>query len=118
MRTGRLLILPVLVFYAVAALGQGQPKDTTSVLQLKPPKTVHGMMQAHPGGPLEEVEVAVHEVPVDLPSVAAKDAPLQDDDLVLGVVVSGVPMAYPIRYLSLYEVIDDRVGETPVAPTW
>lgn len=101
-----------------AGLAQQEASDTTNVSQAEPPKTVRGMMQAHPGGPLEEVEVAVHEVPVNLPSVPAKDVSLQDDDLVLGIVVSGMPMAYPIRYIALYEVIDDRVGETPVAPTW
>jgi hypothetical protein len=75
-------------------------------------------MQARPGGPVERVEVGVWEVPTDLPSVPAREARLKDDDLVLGVVVDGQAMAYPIRYLALFEVVDDRVGETPLAPTW
>ncbi len=75
-------------------------------------------MQAQPGGPLEPVEVEVQQAPTDLPSVSAQDAQLADDDLVLGIVVQGQAMAYPIRYLSAYEVIDGRVGKTPVAPTW
>ncbi|MFQ5664768.1 MAG: DUF3179 domain-containing (seleno)protein [Terriglobia bacterium] len=77
-----------------------------------------GLMQARPGGPLEEVEVGVSEVPVDPPSVPAAKAQLKEDELVLGVVVDGHAMAYPIRYLALYEVVDDRVGGTPLAPTW
>lgn len=83
-----------------------------------PPKTVKGLMQARPGGPLEEVEVAVHEVPVDLPSVPADKAQLDDDELVLGVVVDTQAIAYPIRYLAMFEVVDHRVGDTPLAPTW
>lgn len=75
-------------------------------------------MQAHPGGPLEEVEVAVHQVPVDIPSVEANQASLSADDLILGVEINGQAMAYPIRYLAMYEIVDDRVGETPLAPTW
>jgi hypothetical protein len=39
------------------------------------PETVKGFMQAKPGGPMEEVEVRVHEVPVDLPLVDAEKAP-------------------------------------------
>lgn len=86
--------------------------------ELKPAKTVVGLMQARPGGPLAEVEVEVHAAPTNLPSVDAKDAGLTDDDLVIGIVVDGQPMAYPIRFIAMYEVIDDRVGGTPVAPTW
>lgn len=83
-----------------------------------PPRSVKGLMQAHPGGPMEEVEVAVHQVPVDVPSVDANQASLDDDDLVLGVQIDEQAMAYPIRYLAMYEIVDDRVGDTPLAPTW
>ena len=81
-------------------------------------ETVKGFMQARPGGPMEEVEVKVHEVPVDLPLVPADQAPLEEDDLVLGVVDNGQAVAYPIRYLALSEIIDGYVGATPVAATW
>jgi len=89
-----------------------------ATVKQQPPKTVTGMMQARPGGPVEEVEVEVHEAPVNIPSVAAAAAKLPDEDLILGVVVDGEAMAYPIRYISNYEVMDGRVGKTPVAPTW
>lgn len=83
-----------------------------------PPKSVKGLMQAHPGGPLEEVEVAVHQVPMDILSAEVNQATLNDDDLVLGVEMNGQAMAYPIRYLAMYEIVDDRVADTPLAPTW
>lgn len=81
-------------------------------------RTVRGVMQPRPGAPEEDVEVEVHPVPVDPPSVAAAEATLPDDDLVLGVVIDGQPMAYPIRYLALSEIVDDRVADTPLAPSW
>lgn len=82
------------------------------------PRTVRAHVQTRPGGPRVETDMAIHEVPVDLPAVSAAEAPLQDDDLVLGVILDGQPKAFPVRYLAMHEVIDDRVGETPVAPTW
>lgn len=84
----------------------------------KPAKTVRGKMQARPGGPVEEVEVAVHEAPADLPIVDADQVQLQDDDLVLGIARNGVAVAFPVRFLAMYEIVDSRVGDLPVAPTW
>lgn len=81
-------------------------------------QSVRGRMQPRPGAPEEDVEVEVHEVPVNPPSVDADDAGLHDDELVVGVVVDGQPMAYPIRYLATTEVVDDTVGDTALAPTW
>ena len=37
-------------------------------------------MQARPGADAEDVEVKVHPVPVDPPSVAAADAEIPNDD--------------------------------------
>lgn len=71
-----------------------------------------------PGGPVEVVEMGVHEVPVNPPSIAASDVNLEDDELVLGLVVDGTPIAYPIRYLATVEVVNDRVGDAALAPTW
>ncbi len=82
------------------------------------PRTVKGRMQARPGGPVEDVEVAVHPAPTDLPTVSPEEAALEDDDLVLGVEVNGQAVAFPVRYLAMYEVVDSRVGKTPMAPTW
>ena len=81
-------------------------------------RTVRGVMQPRPGADAEDVEVKVHPVPVNPSSVAAADAELPDEDLVLGVVVDGKAMAYPIRYLAMSEVLNDRVGDTPLAPSW
>lgn len=99
---------------ALELAAQGQTKPQASA----PIRKVKGRMQARPGGPVEEIAVAVHEAPVDLPTVSADRAPLREDELVLGVVLDGQAIAYPVRYLALFEVVDHRAGETAVAPTW
>lgn len=106
--------LVLLAAFSLAAPGEVE----TQAPAPRPARTVKGLMQVRPGGPLEEAEVGVHEVPVDLPTVSAAQAPLQDDELVLGVVVGDRAVAYPIRYLALFEVVDHRLGDTPLAPTW
>lgn len=98
--------------------GTDETSGETSEQTSTPDKIIKGKLQARPGGPVEEHEIKVHTVPVDLPSFPASEANLKDDDLVVGIVVEGQAMAYPIRYLAQYEVVDHRVGEIPVAPTW
>lgn len=87
-----------------------------------PPKPevriIRALVQPRPGAEVEEVDMKVHPSPTELTSVGAADAPLTDEDLVLGVIVDGRAMAYPVRYLAMYEIVDDRVGETPIAPSW
>ena len=83
----------------------------------KPDRTVRGRMQPRPGAPEQDVEVGVHQVPTHVPSVRA-EARLADDELVLGVVLEGTAIAYPVRYLAMHEVINSEVGDTAVAPTW
>jgi len=86
--------------------------------ETEPPHSVKGTMQPRPGAPMAEVEVAVHKSPTDLPIIPAKDAQLQDDDLILGVEKDGQAVAFPVRFLAMYEIVDSQVGDLPVAPTW
>lgn len=79
---------------------------------------VKARVQMRSDGPVKEVEMAVYRMPVDPPSVPAQQAELQDDELVLGLVIGGQPMAYPIRYLALFEVVNDRVANRPIALSW
>jgi len=113
------LSLPAALLLSCGAPAPDSPAPA-EVPQTRPstPSTVRATVQARPGGPLEDVEMAVHPVPVDPPSVPAAEATLAADELVLGLILDGRPMAYPIRYLALHEVVNDRVGDTPVAPTW
>jgi hypothetical protein len=43
---------------------------------------------------------------------------LNPHDLVIGVVVSGQPKAYPIKILNWHEVVNDAAGDTPFAVTF
>lgn len=81
-------------------------------------ETVEAEVQLRPGGPEREVRMEVLEVPVDPRSVPASEVDLEGDELVLGVVRDGEAVAYPIRFLAQYEVVNDRVGETAIAPSW
>lgn len=68
------------------------------------------------GGP------AVDGIPAlaDPRKVSAEEAArrLAPDDMVLGVVLHGEAVAYPIRLLNWHEIINDTVGAIPVAVTY
>ena len=80
--------------------------------------TVRAQVQTRPGGPLVDATMKVHASPVDPQMVAAAEASLEDGELVLGLARDGQAAAYPIRDLPLYEMGNDRIGKTPVAPSW
>ncbi len=101
----------LILLFGAAACGEDSA-DAEAV------RHVDARVQTRLGGPVEETRMAVHPVPVDPRRVPASEAGLADDELVLGVEVAGRPVAYPVRYLALYEVVNDRVGDTPLAPTW
>ena len=50
--------------------------------------------------------------------VTATDAPLLDDDLVIGVSLNGDSRAYPVRLLRQREMVNDVVGGVPILATW
>jgi len=111
---------PIAIGMAVIVLATGAllPAGAVPLSAQEQERTVRARVQAHPGGPIEDVEMRVHEVPVDPETVSADEVDLEDNELVLGLVIEGQPIAYPIRYLAMFEVINDRVGDTPLAPTW
>lgn len=43
---------------------------------------------------------------------------LEDQDLVIGVAEGQISKAYPLRILTWHEVVNDRLGEKPVAVTY
>ncbi len=81
-------------------------------------RSIQVRVQPRPGAPVEDVDMEVHASPTDLRTASADETTLGDDELVLGIVTGGRAMAYPIRYLAMYEIVNDRVGEAAVAPTW
>lgn len=49
---------------------------------------------------------------------AAEASYLQPDDPVIGVAFESDPRAYPLRILDHHEIVNDRVGQTPIAVTY
>ncbi len=50
--------------------------------------------------------------------VSAADAPLDDDELVIGVALEGEAKAYPITVLRFREMVNDELGGLPILVTW
>ena len=50
--------------------------------------------------------------------VAAPDAPLDDDELVIGIAIEGEAKAYPITVLRFREMVNDELAELPILVTW
>jgi hypothetical protein len=57
---------------------------------------------------------------VDPEIVTAGDAPLDDDDIVMGVVINGTARAYSVNYMNgpFNEVVNDELGGQAIAPSW
>jgi len=52
--------------------------------------------------------------------VTASEAPIGDDDMVMGIVHNGEARAYPVNYMNgpTNEVVNDVLGGTAIAPSW
>lgn len=50
--------------------------------------------------------------------VAASEAPLKDDELVMGVAIDGQAKAYPVTVLQFREMVDDELAGWPILVTW
>ena len=76
-------------------------------------------------GPRDLSEMSGHReggfpLNVDPEIIAAEDADLGDDDLVMGIVRGGQARAYPVNYMNgpLNEVVNDTLAGEPIASTW
>ena len=62
-------------------------------------------------------EIMFHRI--DSPqTIAASEAKLDDDDMVLSVSIAGQARAYPIRMIAYHHIVNDRVGDLPVVSTY
>ena len=48
----------------------------------------------------------------------ANNAPLEDDELVIGISLNGEAKAYPITVLRSREMVNDELGGKPILVTW
>ncbi len=58
--------------------------------------------------------------PAEVKYVSAKDASafLTPDEMVMGIEVAGLSLAYPIRQMAYHHVVNDMFGTTPVVVTY
>ncbi len=50
--------------------------------------------------------------------VAAPEAPLEDEELIIGISIEGEAKAYPITVLRFREMVNDELGGLPILVTW
>ncbi len=50
--------------------------------------------------------------------VSAEAAEIPDDAWILGIVIDGDAHAYSLNLLNSHEIVNDRVGDVPVAAVW
>jgi hypothetical protein len=50
--------------------------------------------------------------------VSAQEAEIPNDAWVLGVVLGGQARAYSLNLLNHHEIVNDEVGDTPIAAVW
>jgi hypothetical protein len=66
--------------------------------------------------------VNVYEImfhPINRPAfLAAGNAPVEKDDMVLAVRVNQMSRAYPIRTMGYHHIVNDRVGGVPIVATY
>ena len=80
--------------------------------------SVEVFAQPNPGQPSTMIDMSVYPAPVSPPSVRSDQVRLTDDELVIGIVIDQKPMAYPVRFMAMVEVVNDVVEGVPIAPTW
>ena len=51
-------------------------------------------------------------------TVSAKDAAIDNDDMVIAIRVAGDARAYPIRMMAYHHIVNDWAGEVPVVGTY
>lgn len=124
-RKGRLLaagsVLALVVGPSLAgAQTQTQPQSAPSAArQNERPKpqvemVVDGdpVMKLLPRDAIESVDD-----PVMVPAAAA-DSFMRDEEMILGVYDGKQARAYSTWHLDRHEIVNDRLGETPIAATW
>ena len=104
-RISKSLVLLILAGIVVPVLSQERPKRS------RPPRDRSQFSHIREEGfPLN----------VDPEIVSAEEAPLEDGDMVMGIVHNGEVRAYPVNYMNgpTNEIVNDTLGGTPVAPSW
>ncbi len=113
MTTGKIgfgILLLWIIAYSTAMLAQ-QERESRSANRPWP---------ARDRSDFTRLKEAGYPLNVNPEHVLAKDAPVNDGDMVLGVVINGEARTYPVNYMNgpTNEVVNDTLGGKAIAPTW
>lgn len=103
------LLIPSLVTPLVASLGLVALAQSDGALRETGPP-IDGFVQLMERGAIPAL--------VDPEFVSAEEAEIPEDAWVLGFVLGGEAYAYDLNILNHHEVVNHRIGDTPVAAVW
>lgn len=120
------LILPVAVLAAgLSYLGRNAPSGRLPPTGSDPepqPSATPRPYRLQPGqlvlATTEDSIPSIDAQPSDFIGREQGDQEWGDVELVIGLALDGQAKAYPVRLLSLHEIVNDHVGEEAVAVTW
>ncbi len=49
---------------------------------------------------------------------AVESSPMDNEEMVMGVYINGIARAYPLRILSLHELVNEHYGDKPILVSW
>ena len=137
--TRRLIPIAVALAFVAAACTQAGVAPTASPPTATSSPTADLTNSASQPGPVPTVPPAAKNVRIEDPNVyvysqllpfdgirpiydpqfaSAADAPLQDDELVMGFALGGEAKAYPIAVLRSREMVNDELAGIPILVTW
>ena len=106
--------------FTVRRIVQGEGVER--VFPIHSPRVVDVKVKKKGGNRLEFVNLREEGFPLNVnpEHVSAADAPLQDGDMVMGIVLGGEARAYPVNYMGgpTNEVVNDTLGGQAIAPSW
>ncbi len=105
----------------LAALGLALGAAVAQPSQTRPSRPEPEVEYVIDGDPVLKLIPKDTIVPIDAPEMvpAAEAAEfMRDDELVLGVFDGQQARAWSTWHLDRHEVVNDRLGETPIAATW
>ena len=102
----KVLAIPFLVFFMVVPVHASWDFSKHSI----PIEEIRG------GGPPKDGIPALFSP--EYITAGAADKLLKPDEKVLGLILKGVPRAYPIRIMSHHELVNDEIAGTPYLVSW
>ncbi len=95
---------------AILALACGVLAPSGMAIAEEPSDLPEAFEQVIPRGRIASIDGPVF--------VDAAEAELPDDAWVLGVAARGAAKAYSLNLLNRHEIVNDRIGDLPVAAVW